>query len=96
MLSLKGEKDAAIKKLADAVKNGFVRLDAYENDPDLNNVREEAAFKELVDKVRGHQHDANNANDHDADSHDADKEEMHQHTQEVAPMPFSLGVEMRM
>ena len=100
VLSLQGDKDAAIKKLTEAVKHGFVRLDAYENDPDLNNIREEAAFKELVDKVRGHKHGTKNADDKDvddpdADDKDADKEEMHEKTQEVAPMPFSLGVKMR-
>ncbi len=47
-LSLQGKKDSAIAKLKDAVKSGFVRLDAYQNDPDLNNLREESAFRELL------------------------------------------------
>lgn len=51
-LSLKGEKEAAIEKLQAAVKNGFLRLDAYEGDPDLDNLRDEQAFKDLVAAVQ--------------------------------------------
>lgn len=50
-LSLKGDKEAAIEKLSESIDSGFVRPDAFQNDPDLDNLREEDSFKELVAKV---------------------------------------------
>ncbi len=47
-LSLKGDKEHALKKLRQAVKHGYVRLDAYHNDPDLDNLRDEKDFQDLV------------------------------------------------
>jgi Flp pilus assembly protein TadD len=51
-LSLKGDVDAAMEKLVEAVDHGFIRPDAYQYDPDLNNLRDKPEFEELVAKVQ--------------------------------------------
>ncbi len=51
-LSLQGKVEAAFEKLNDAIENGFLRIDAYESDTDLNNLRDKPEFDELLTSVR--------------------------------------------
>lgn len=78
--SLKDDKDQALTFLEKAVDLGFVRLDAYHNDPDLENVRSDERFKALVSKIEemhdhshgDHQHGEHS---HDSDDHDGGKKQ---------------------
>lgn len=58
--SLKDDKETALKHLAKAINKGFTRMDALDNDPDLENIRSTERFAELVAKVKemneGHSH----------------------------------------
>ncbi len=50
--SLLGKKNLAIKYLKIALLNGYVSLKAMEEDPDLNSIRDEPEYKELIKQLR--------------------------------------------
>ena len=70
--SLKDDKDQALTYLEKAVDLGFVRLDAFNNDPDLENVRSDERFKALVSKIEEMHHGDHEHGDHSHDSDDHD------------------------
>ncbi len=78
--SLQGNTAEALDFLEKAVELGMTRLDAFEEDPDLENLREEDRFKELVAKVREmhEHHHGDHDHDHD-DNHDHDDHDDHDH-----------------
>jgi C-terminal processing protease CtpA/Prc len=88
-LSLQGKPDEAMEKLEAAVENGFLPLSAYENDPDLENVRSTEAFQELLTKVRKAVEGESALADQDADETPMPDTEMEE------PPPYALGLEMR-
>ena len=47
--SLLGDKDKAIEWLGQSIEVGFRRFDAFENDPDLDNIRTHPRFDELLE-----------------------------------------------
>ncbi len=51
-LSLKGEKSDSIDWLEKALDKGFLEFEHMERDTDLDNIRNEARFKELVEKFK--------------------------------------------
>ena len=53
--SLKDEKDEAFDSLKKAVDMGFIRLDALENDPDLENIRSDDRFEKLITEIKSMQ-----------------------------------------
>ncbi len=89
-LSLKGEKEAALEKLTEAVKSGFLRLDAYENDPDLDNLREEQAFKDLVAQIQ-----SKSKKTLPAKENKPSEDSSHANESGDAPPPFAIGIQMR-
>ncbi|UCF40702.1 MAG: protein kinase [Gemmatimonadota bacterium] len=48
LFSLEGESDRAFASLRQAVEGGFARKDWFERDPDLDPIRDDARFKELL------------------------------------------------
>lgn len=81
-LSLKGEKQPALDQLAAAIEAGFRRRDAFASDPDLNNLREEPGFQELLAKLEQPPRP-------DAHGHESPQ------IQAAPPMPYSLGIRMQ-
>lgn len=86
--SLQGNTEEALDHLEKAAELGMTRLDAYEEDPDLDNLREEDRFKQLVAELRerheqhvhehgdhehAHEHGKEHEHDHD-DDHDHDED----------------------
>lgn len=52
-LSLTGKAEAALRELAEAVHLGYDDVDHMEQDPDLENLRDEPVYAQLVQRLRG-------------------------------------------
>ena len=52
LYSLLSKKDRALKYFEDALKNGFDDFDHISKDTDIDNIRNEAGFKQLLEKFR--------------------------------------------
>ncbi|MFK7818087.1 MAG: protein kinase [Planctomycetaceae bacterium] len=50
--ALKGDKEKAFARLNDAIDFGFVDFEQFESDEDLNSLRKDARFSELMSKLR--------------------------------------------
>lgn len=108
-LSLKGEKEAALEKLQAAVKAGFAPLNAFQDDPDLENLRDDESFKELVasleekSKMKSKPEKASADSEESAESADAEESAEEEESEEnessddmeVELPPYALGVAMR-
>ena len=88
--SLQDNKDEAFAHLEKAVALGFIRMDALHEDPDLENIRADDRFKEIVAKVEAihashghddhdhddsHEHDDDHGDDHEHGDHDHDEKD---------------------
>ncbi len=89
-LSLQGKIEPAFDKLNDAIENGFLRIDAYESDTDLNNLRDKPEFDELLKTV----FEKRNALSSSEKPEPAPKTEKPDGSSDSLPK-FSLGVKLR-
>ena len=53
MMARMGEREEALKKLARSIELGFAHREWVEHDNDWDNVRDDARFRELLDRMKG-------------------------------------------
>lgn len=65
--SLKGEKELAIESLKKAAKAGFTNLNYLREDPDLDSIREEPGFVQLIEWIESESNDGDSDDESDSD-----------------------------